>query len=404
MEVYLLFSNPCSSVESSLFKRLTELDGALIQYEQNLDIPSFHIEYPSYLVTAAEECRKAGRCLTTIELGWGETPSNDLLQACRDIRNQVQKQIRQLVDHKRDITQGTTLQEVNYWSVLCSSLGNAYREIESFEIQLPLDILKSFNSTQFGRLDNLNDLKIRLDKSEEISGVLSDIPFNTLFSCTELSKLNSEVMDVFKHLQSIISLKAYPLGRILSLVNCLNRDIVNQCCVLLNKTPLMTEPYPVFKRKISECLALFQTIYSEQTTFWNLLHEEKRKRNIQEALVFQESYQPLKARLEMVNAARSEHEQYLALIKTISDDPHQLEIVENAYQLLQKTEVTDTSKKALDEWSNAVKEYNSTISKVDKHQAAIIKGLFDKVKSKDQMIPLYERFVCLRFRPTIRST
>ena len=43
------------------------------------------------------------------------------------------------------------------------------------------------------------------------------------------------------------------------------------------------------------------------------------------------------------------------------------------------------------------------IGQVDDQQATIIKGLFDKVKSKDQMIPLYERFVCLRFRPTIRS-
>ena len=404
MEVRIFSSSIIHLVESNLFKRLTDLDGALIQYEQNLDIPTFHLEYPSFLVTAVAECRKVGHCLSSTELGWGETPSNDIIQACRDIRTQAQKEIRKLIDHKRDVAQGTTLQEVNYWSVLCSSLKNAYREIKSFEIQLPLSILKSLGSVQFSQLDNLSYLEERLHNSEDIHGVLSAIPFNALFSCTELSKLNSEVMDVFKHLQSIISIKSYPLGRVLSLINCLNQDIVHHCRGILNKTQLMTDPYPVFHRKISDCLAIFQTMYSEQTTLWNLLHEEKRKRNVQEPLVFQESFQPLKARLEKINAVRSEHEQYLALIKAISNNSQlQLELVEKAYLILQKTVVTDTSKEASNDWLEAVKEYNLEISHVDEQQASTIKELFEEAKSKDQMIPLYERFVCFRFRPIIRG-
>ena len=86
--------------ESSILKRVADLDMALVHYEQNLDIPEVHLVYTPLLTEAADRCRAAGRLLTSTELGWGEKPSSDLLNGFLSIKGQWAHEINLSVTHE----------------------------------------------------------------------------------------------------------------------------------------------------------------------------------------------------------------------------------------------------------------------------------------------------------------
>lgn len=391
------------SLESGLFKQLSDLDGAFIQYEQNLDIPTLQINYPSFLVEAANKCREMNRLLSPMDLGWGETISQDFIEVLVDLKFQISGEIGKLIQHKREVTKGTSIQEINYWVVFRNSLERADQTMSSFEIQLLQHTLETHNQFKYGGFEELNALKTKLKQVAGISDVLHSLGVNRLFSCTELPQLNVETMDVFKKLRDLVSQKAYPTARMRDFFICLNQDIVRQCASILEKTPLMMEPFPVFTRKISECIAVFQTLYSEQTSFWQVLREEMRKRNEKDPISIQESHQAMKKRLDRIHKFRSEHEQYVSLLETLSDDPSQIEIANHAYQLVQNISVTDVSEKASKEWTQLVEEYNQLMRQIDQRQVETIKTLFDHVKSKEQIFSHYSQFSKLSFRPVVRG-
>ena len=135
-------SEKSDSSESSLFKRVADLDMALVHYEQNLDIPEVHLTFPPFLVEAGEKCRAAGRLLSSAELGWGEKPSSELLNSLLHLKGQWMRELRKLMEHQRDPNGGTTLQEINYWSVLRGSLEQVAATLQAYEVQVLFAVVR----------------------------------------------------------------------------------------------------------------------------------------------------------------------------------------------------------------------------------------------------------------------
>ena len=153
--------------EFTFSKYVADLDTALVQYEQNLEIPNVQIVFPPFLIEAAEKCRAASSLLSSSELGWDDLPSKEMEDELKSLVNQWSASIQRLTDHSRDVKQGTVLQEVNYWIVLQNALQEVLQQMEMYESQLLFRLLQINNRFL---IVNLNSKLEKTDLSHLIGG------------------------------------------------------------------------------------------------------------------------------------------------------------------------------------------------------------------------------------------
>ena len=171
---------------------------ALVHYEQNLDIPEVRLNFPSFLIEAADKCRAAGRLLSSAELGWGEKPNSDLLNQLLPLKGQWLREIQKLTSHSRDIKQGTSLQEINYWSVLKSSLENIAKLFDSYEVQVLFSVLKTNNLiVSAGTFEVTTRLRSRLEEVTENAELMNGVPINSLLANHDFPGLASVIQQLF---------------------------------------------------------------------------------------------------------------------------------------------------------------------------------------------------------------
>ena len=400
--------------ESSILKRVADLDMALVHYEQNLDIPEVHLVYTPLLTEAADRCRAAGRLLTSTELGWGEKPSSDLLNGFLSIKGQWAHEIHKLISHTRELNQGTTIQEINYWSVLRSSLETISHELESYEVQLLFSILKDNNLVvSAGTFEATTGLRSRLEEAVSNEEWLSGLPMNSLLACNDFSQMEIVIEKIFTQLKRVKNVKGYPVSRTVDLVNSINKDVLKQCITILNASHAMQEDYDVFSTLIGGCLSVLKQWDNQTIPFWSFLRSNSKmgpktgnKPVNSISIRFIDLLIPLKERLEMIQAFRSNHERFLVILqqmcKTV-EDKALVNLVQSAYEPFRRVVISDLSESAASECVYLTKEYNRVVDQVDQSIVETIRTQLSGVSSTEQMFTIFRRFTKLFFRPHIQG-
>ena len=380
---------------------------ALVHYEQNLDIPEVRFNFPSFLIEAADKCRAAGRLLSSAELGWGEKPNSDLLNQLLPLKGQWLREIQKLTSHSRDIKQGTSLQEINYWSVLKSSLENIAKLFDSYEVQVLFSVLKTNNLiVSAGTFEVTTRLRSRLEEVTENAELMNGVPINSLLANHDFPGLASVIQQLFVQLKKLKNNRGYPISRMVDFVDLINRDVTNQCISILHSVRLMDIDFKSFSSMMKDCNHVFKVWDDEIISFWQFLKELCARRNDPVLVKFTSTFTPLQQRLKTVQAFRELHNRFIeTLQQVIAPQEKEASLVNQvieAYTILRSVDVSDLSEGAIAEWNELVKSYDHQMESVDQSLAEMIRGKLNGSHSTEQMLQIYGKYNRLFFRRRIQ--
>ena len=400
-------SDKSDSSESSLFKRVTDLDMALVHYEQNLNIPEVHLNFPSFLVEAGDKCRAAGRVLTSAELGWGEKPSPDLLNRLLHLKGKWMSDLRKLMEHTRDPNEGTTLQEINYWNVLRGALEQVATTLQSYEVQVLFAVVRQNNLVSGNSLEMEKAMEARLKNVAENAELLNGVPINALLTSTSLTAVHEAIVPIFPQLKKIRNCPGYPVVRIVGLVNLITKDVLNQCLSILSGQRLMDLPFEQFTQTVMEVYEVCKTWDAEKTSMWHFLRELNTRRNEKCSTHFKDSLAPLKVQMNTVESFRNAHQRYLEGLEKVAAAHEQerklLHDLESAYSRFCEFNVSDLSQGAHEEWKALTKAYDANIEMVDQSLVNSLSAQLEGSRSTHQTFKLFGEYNVLFFRPCIQS-
>ena len=397
------------SLETSILKRVADLDMALVHYEQNLDIPEVHLNFPPVLVEAADKCRAAGRLLSSVELGWGEKPNSDLLNQLLSLKGQWLREIQKLTSHTRDIKQGTSLQEINYWSVLKSSLENTAKLFDSFEVQILFSVLKSNNMiVSAGTFEVTTGLRTRLEEVTENAELMNGVPINSLLANHDFPAFSSVIQQLFVQLKKIKNNRSYPITRMVDFVNLINRDVSSQCISILHSIRMMDVEYDEFSTIVKDCFSVFKTWDDEIISFWQFLKGLCVQRSDSTLVKFTSSFGPLQQRLKTVQAFRDLHNRFVVTLQQVivpqEKESSLIGQVTEAYSALRSVDVSDFSEAAVNEWNELMKNYNHHLDAVDQSLSEMICAKLNGARSTEQMFQVFSKYNRLFFRRRIQAS
>lgn len=387
-------------------KRVADLDIALVHYEQNIDIPEIHLVFPPFLIEAANKCRAAGHLLSSSELGWGDRISNDMKNKLMSLKKQWLDDIQRVTGHRREITQGTALREVNYWLALRNSLQSISQSLEAYEVQLLFHLLKSSNLiVSANTFDNASNLRPRLEEVSSNYEFLKEIPLNSLLTATDFPSLKTILTSLFSQLKRIKSARYYPIARLVNFVNCISSDLYKKCLSLLEKQRILSYSYNDFSILVNDITAVFKNWESESLVLWGELRELMSKRGEKGFVKFVSSFDLLKDRIRIIRDFREMHEKYLNSLQNVFSSKDSMAISNQfatAYEPFRNYMVADLSEANIQAWTLLSEEYNRHIEQMDQHIVSILRDKLSSVHSSDQMFVVFEKYNSLFFRPRIQ--
>jgi dynein heavy chain 1 len=143
------------------------------------------------------------------------------------------KAIQSVTKLTRDVSSGTTSQEINFWLSLERALDGIDAQLHSDEVGLVLDCLrnaKRYLATVSFTVDT--GLKEGMELVRRYNLLMRDFPLDDLLSATDLPKIQDALASVFAHLNNGLRTVPYPIRRALPLVEAISRGCVegaDQC-------------------------------------------------------------------------------------------------------------------------------------------------------------------------------
>ena len=117
-----------------------ELIEAMNKTQKTSNIPPINLEYEPELIEKMERIKKEkGRDATVDELYEGL--SDNYINKLCDIINKWKTDISQVIKMDREVKDGDTLEEVNFWADYEKVLNNIKLQLEAPEVQMTLAIL-----------------------------------------------------------------------------------------------------------------------------------------------------------------------------------------------------------------------------------------------------------------------
>ena len=391
-------------LDSSISKKVADLDMALANYEQNLDIPEVQLYFPQFLIEAANTCRAAGHLLSINELGWDTQDIKDLENQLLSIKSQWVKEIHRLTNHTRDVKQGTSLQEVNYWNVLSKSCETLLQRLDVYEVQLLFHTLKSQHLIVSANiLDNVRELQQKLEESKRNSQFLNTIPIETLITSNDLASINSLIPVLFTKLKQIKNNRYYPVPRFVDFVYVISVDVTRKCISLLENQRIMNYPYDKFTSITQTILSIFKSWNNECPPLWHTIREFNKEFRFQ----FKFEFKELEERIQIISDFRTKHEEYIQAIQqvfTYQENSTLLNKVNSAYEPFHHYMIVDFTPMNLQKWQDLIEEYNHHLEQLDQDIVDIIHEKLNNVHTTDQMYAVFRKFGLLFFRPRINSS
>ena len=387
-------------------KKMKELELALLQYQQNRDIPQVLLTIHPDIQTAVDQMRATDGKLDVDELGLTDRLQDDtFLNALQSGVNRWSREIQKVTRLTRDPASGTALQEINFWSNLEHALYKIERDLASPEIELTLTVLKQAKrylvTVTFAADHGLGPA---IKRVTNCMGVMKDLPIHLLLSATDITQMEKALIGIFTHLRKMKTADQYPLSRALRFIEALSRDLAAQVSSVFASQELMQLPFDQFERSTHGCTQLFQTWSNQLDQFYDLLKDLARRRGTTEPLSLisdlQLDHVTIRARLNELREFRTHHDRLCDVIERVT---HNLGDIQAAYNQFLHLDVLDVSVEGMQSWTSARRAYDLCIDRVE---GQIISNLTDHLgatKTADEMFRVFSKFNALFFRPRIRG-
>lgn len=148
----------------------------------------------------------------------------------------------------RDVSTGSTKEEIHFWGSMERTLARIEKQLKSPGIQFTFEILnvnqRFLATTGFREECSLDRC---LQKVKTFNDLLRDFPIRNLIEAVTIPDLKESMTLMFKHLKHIGRIK-YPLKRALALVQTISRDIALQLRSILNAKRPMLLSYEDFNK------------------------------------------------------------------------------------------------------------------------------------------------------------
>uniref|UniRef100_K3WUC5 Dynein heavy chain, cytoplasmic n=1 Tax=Globisporangium ultimum (strain ATCC 200006 / CBS 805.95 / DAOM BR144) TaxID=431595 RepID=K3WUC5_GLOUD len=406
-------------------RKMKELELALLQYQQNIEIPEVNLVFHPIIQRAANLVREKGVLIDIEALGL-EDKVNDV-GFLNDIQGGVNKWIREIQKVTRLISEplpGTAMQEINFWCDLNRALLGAQEKLNSPEVEITLVVLKRakrYLATVTFSADH--GLGPAIQRVASVMTLMKDFPMNSILSATDITQLNHGVTQVFTHLKKIRVADEYKLSRLLHLVEIMSSDLTQQVISVLRAYSLIQVPFEVFEQLIVSCKELFSNWHRQVGTLYDLTKELSKRRGSMNT-----DKPPLLSELQMEHTAieerllelyefREQHEKLRQVIERVlgsssaitagdvrvevTDDA--LTEINAAYMQLSSLDPLDVSGEGTTAWKNMRKSYELCIDRVEGRIINSLTSRLSATSNADEMFRVFSKYNALFFRPRIRS-
>ena len=395
-----------------LKSKMGELIDLMNKTQKTSNIPSINLEYEPELIAKMERIKKEkGRDATVDELyeGLSDTYINKLC----DIINKWKTDISQIIKMDREVKDGDTLEEVNFWADYEKVLNNIKLQIEAPEVQNTLAILKKANKvfvTNPFESDTKTDSYIK--KAELYNVLLKDLPIQAMYNAGNINEIIEQIKKIFEVIRNKMKISAYPTARIYQLVENLSTDMYNHLLKLLGSN-LLKISYEDFIVLYKQCKQLFKNVWTPE---YELLRKEvgdltKKRNETISHIPNQFSHDELNKRLKDLKKFRAEHKKLLEIANSLakSDNPDAPKDtisrdIEAAYKAAEDIDVLDLSKEGQENWINTKNEYNKVIDKVEGQISSQLIDQLASAQNANEQYRIFEKFKMIIRRPRIQSS
>lgn len=273
---------------------------------------------------------------------------NDFINSLVKTVTKWTSDIQQVIKQNFDLSNGNTLQEINFWMKYERALSIIDTQLKQPEVEMTLNILRVKRKVQVTAYFNDLNFKKELQRAKECNKFIKELPINDILSANSLDQIHQSVVNLFSHLQNLNSLDSYSGARSVELIEAVQRDLVEQILKILNQEDCMNIKFldyeMVVKKKFYDMLNKWS---NDLINFKEMMRSSKgTSKLINDYLV------NIKNRIDFIFRVRRPHEKLKEIIqssqqksKGSNEESAFLNIKEmdEAYQIFAKMDVFDIS-------------------------------------------------------------
>jgi len=428
-------------------RKLGELEVELLRFQESISIPHIVLDVPLPIAEFLRSSRAAGHANPKVEDMGSIASDPAFLNDLQRQLNEWKKSIVRVTKLNRDVSSGSTIQEVNFWLAMERAVNHIYDAKESQPVEFTFAILRQnkrfLATTGFMQDVGLSEEGRGKDKVHRYASFLRDLPIKRMLSAADAMDLIRSIELTFTHLKQIRRID-YPLSRCIALVHTLSRDVVRQIqTAVLPSRSLMQLPYGDFVQLADGVEQVFQVWNEKTQEFADMMRALGKKQPGESMAKLKEPYtemEELRARIQEIRKIRKEHEQLRNVIaSTLTHDAlskqSALHQVHAAYAYFQDSDsavlppssspssssssarlaaqaaasasginVLSITPDGKDAWKAAVNAYRNKIDSVEAELESTIRSLLDHAKeNSSEMFRICAKFNPLFVRPRIQS-
>ncbi|KAJ6231571.1 dynein heavy chain [Anaeramoeba flamelloides] len=393
-------------------KKLAELELALLQCQQSIDIPEIYLQVEDEIRICVQSNNKKGKKKTKIKpssLGKYFNDTNFLNRAQSGVNKWI-RDIQKVTRMKRDPISGTAQQEINFWSSLENSLLEIVKQVKTDEVQLTLELLRIKKRHIAGfSFEADTGLTQAIKKVTNYNMLMKKFPINEILIAHDFKQLQQSIQSCFDHLKKVKETD-YPLSRVYTFVGLISKDVISQLLSIIEREDLILINFEDFEKITQNAIETFDVWTKNIQGFSVIIQELERRHGEDKNNKKMESQIPdLEKRINELKTFRKQHEELVKVIKRllpqrqVISDINAIEELKKAFKILFTINVLDLSTEGTTEWEDALMEYDQKIDKVEGHIIANLRERLANVTSANEMFKVFSKFNVLFFRPRIRG-
>ena len=399
---------------NQLQNKVTELVDSINKTWKTSNIPVVKLEFEKFYLAIKEKLKKEkGREPTADD--FLSVLDDSQLNNLYDCLNKWQAEISQVIKMDRNLSNGNTLDEIEFWVDYIKVIKSIRKQLESSDVQITLDIAikkgKTFITNPF-QLNTKTDEYIKRADSYNI--LLKDLPIKEMYNSNNIDDLIIQIQKIFEVVKNKMRLSDYPLKRVQQLIDCVNEDMISQLIKIIGPN-LMSMKYDDFHELMKKCSNLFEKIWKSEFEQLKKDIQELGKKKNEDLLPAKASFphNSLQGRLSDINSFRLENKELVEITlklnksNTNSEKKEESQItreLKNAYKLSYNIDVLDLSDNGVNAWANVKSEYNKVVEKIE---GQISSSLSEQLASAQNIIEkfrIFEKFKIIIKRPRIQAS
>jgi dynein heavy chain 1, cytosolic len=199
---------------AELKKKIAELELALTQCKQNLDVPIVNLEFDAHITKVSQKCYDSDKKLSLEQLLLSEkcedTQFLNMLQMSVSRWTKEIRKVTALTDRRGEID--SALREVKFWHSLEKSLNNIETQKSSYEFQITFDVLRQGKRYRpVMAFEGDTGLTKANALVENVMLLMRDFPIDDLLAATDVTQIKRAVEKIFRHLSRLKKANMYVL-------------------------------------------------------------------------------------------------------------------------------------------------------------------------------------------------